>query len=256
MYLLRLCKTKGSEIVNESEGLLFVKSLPKEEKAKLFDCIVDEYYNVNFGHFSKSQIDLLMFSIYLDKLIDTGQNFDDYTISKQLGILQSTVRQLKKKKQLIYPRNYKWYESFLEYSKNAVFDNSGRIVISIPDPNVYLELQHAIEELGGYVEIQLNSKLLKIPPGYYIELLLRINQLDNECDEKEALKLKANFIKKLNKRYLEDEKLEGEFTDKTFLTKLKEQGLEIGLDILKDMIPGGTVIANGIVSLSKNLFDK
>ena len=249
-------KTKGSEIVSKSKGLLFIKDLPIEEKAEIFDQIADEYYNVNFGHFSKSQIDLLMFSIYLEKLIDSGQNFDDYTISKQLGILQSTVRQLKKKKQLVYPRNYKWYEVFLEYSKNAVFDGSGRIVINIPDPNVYLELQHAIEEIGGYVEIQLNSKLLKIPPGYYMELLLKIHQLDSGSDLKTAKTLKADFIKKLNKRYLEDEKLDDEFTDKTFLTKLKEQGLEIGLDILKSMIPGGTVIANGIISLSKNLFNK
>lgn len=249
-------KTKGSEVVNESEGLLLIKSLPAEEKAKMFDQIADKYYNVNFGCFSKSQIDLLMFSFYIEKLIDAGRNFDDYTISKQLGVVQSTVRQLKKKKQLIYPRNYKWYEVFLEYSKNAVFDGSGRIVINIPDPNVYLELQHAIEDLGGYVEIQLNSKLLKIPPGYYIELLLRIYQLDGTFDVKEAKKLKADFIKELNRRYLEKEKLDSEFTDKTFLTKLKENGFEIGLDILKDMIPGGSVITDGIISLSKNLFNK
>ena len=38
--------------MSESEGLLFIKSLPNEEKAKLFDRIVAEYYNVNFGHFN------------------------------------------------------------------------------------------------------------------------------------------------------------------------------------------------------------
>lgn len=132
----------------------------QEEKAKKFDEIALNYYNVNFGNFSKSQIDLLMFSIYLDKLIETNQNFDDYSLSKQLGIVQSSIRQLKKKKQLIYPRDYKWYEAFLEYCQNAQFDKSDRIVINIPDPNVYIELQNAIEEIGGYVEVQLNSILL------------------------------------------------------------------------------------------------
>ena len=241
--------------MDDSKGIFFMKSLSTKDKAQLFDKIAENYYNANFGYFSKSQIDLLMFSIYLDKLIDAKQNFDDYTISKQLGVVQSTVRQLKKKKQLIYPRKYNWYDAFLEYSEHAVFDGTDRIIINIPDPNVHLELQHAIEEMGGFVEVQLNSKLLKIPPGYYIELLLKIYQLDSRSDEKTAKKFKEEFIKELNKRYLEASKLNEEFTDKTFLTKLKEQGLKIGLDILSDIIPGGTVIQSAIKAISGNLFN-
>lgn len=213
----------------------YIKSLDSNQKAGMFDKIAENYYKCNFGTFNKSQMDLLMFSLFLDVLENNKERYDDYTLSKQLGIMQPNVRQLRKKRQLIYKQNDKWYETFLEYNKNVEFDKSDRIVINIRDPNVYLELEHAIEEIGGYVEIQLNPKLLKIPPGYYIELLIRIHQLENGCDEKAIKSLKSDFIKKLNKRYLEDEKLTGEFTDKTFLTKLKAQGLGIGLDILKDI---------------------
>ena len=203
-------KRKGDKVLE------IMKSLSAQEKAKLFDVIAENYYNVNFGSFSKSQMDLLMFSIYLDRLIESGRPFDDYSISKQLGVTQATVRQLKIKKQLIYPREYKWYEAFIEYSKNAVFDNNDRIVISIPDPNVYLELQQAIEEMGGFVEVQLNSKLLKIPPGYFIELLLHIYQLEKNLDEKETKKLKKEFLKNLN----ENSQKGTEFNEESFLTNL------------------------------------
>ena len=249
-------KEERVKMKNRGEGLNFILSLPDERKSKLFDKIAENYYNTNFGSFSKSQMDLLMFSIYIEELIDNDQCFDDYTMSKQLGILQTNVRQLKKKKQLIYPKNYKWYEAFLSYSKTATTDHLGRIVISIQDPNVYLELQHAIEEIGGYVEVQLNSKLLKIPPGYYIELLLKIHQIESGADKKAEKEFRSAFIKKLNEKYLEEQKIVGEITEKTLLTKLKEQSLEIVIDVLKDMIPGGSVIIKGIESISKALFEK
>lgn len=239
-----------------NSGFQFMKSLSKAKKAELFDQIAENYYDANFGTFSKSQMDLLMFSQYLDALIDAERKFDDYTVSKQLGIVQSSVRQLKKKKQLIYPKDYKWYKAFLEYSQNATFDNFGRIVISIPDPNVYIELQQAIEELGGYVEVQLNSKLLKIPPGYYIKLLLKIYELDSGENEKEIEKFKKEFIRRLNKKYREAEKLAEDLTEKSIGTKLKTAGLEIGIDILKDMIPGGNILLQGIGEIGKRLFDK
>ncbi len=232
-----------------------MRSLTIKEKAELFDLIATKYYNTNFGSFSKSESDLLMFSIYLDKLIDKEKNFDDYNISKDLGIVQANVRQLKKKKQLIYPRDYKWYEAFLNYSQNATLDNTGRIVISIPDPNVYIELQHAIEELGGYVEIQLNSKLLKIPPGYFIELLLKIHQLDNGLDNSSAKKLKSDLIKKLNSKYHNDEKLKEKFTEKSFSSKLTQQGIKLCLGILEEVVPGGAIVSKGI-DLCKTLFEK
>lgn len=236
-----------------SKGIELMKSLSAQEKAKLFDKIAENYYNVNFGSFNKSQIDLLMFSIYLDKLIESGQSFDDYEMSKQLGITQATVRQLKVKKQLIYPREYKWYDAFIEYSKNAVFDNSDRIVISIPDPNVYLELQQAIEEMGGFVEVQLNSKLLKIPPGYFIELLLHIYQLEENFGEREIKKIKRDFIKNLNERSQKESELNEKFTEKSFLTKLKKGGFSLGLKAIEEAIPGGWVISDLIKIFSENL---
>ena len=75
-------------------------------------------------------------------------------------------------------------------------------------------------------------------------------------DKKAEKEFRSAFIKKLNEKYLEEQKIVGEITEKTLLTKLKEQSLEIVIDVLKDMIPGGSVIIKGIESISKALFEK
>jgi len=230
----------------------FINSLSDKEKAGMFDEIAKNFYASNFGMFSKSQLDLLMFSLFIDKLIDKEMDFDDYTMSKLLGILQSSVRSLKKKKQLIYPRDYKWYDSFLKDNQHTTFDGE-KIVICISDPNVYIELQHAIEELGGYTEVQLNPKLLKIPPGYFIELLLRIHAEDKKLSEDDIRELRKALIKQLNERFHEDQNLEGLLTEDDFKSKLKKAGLETTFEILGNVIPGG-IIAEYALSFAKKLF--
>lgn len=75
-----------------------------EEKIKNFDKLAEHYYNTNFGTVPKSDIDLLMFSFYLDHLIIECSDKDfvldynkasDYVISKTLGITQQKVKNLK-----------------------------------------------------------------------------------------------------------------------------------------------------------------
>lgn len=78
-----------------------------EEKAEMFDEIAAHFYNANFGQMSKSNMELLMFSFYMNKLIQNNkfedgtidyQKCSDYRISKELGITQQRVQNLKIKK--------------------------------------------------------------------------------------------------------------------------------------------------------------
>ncbi|MBQ4630954.1 MAG: hypothetical protein IJB70_08235 [Clostridia bacterium] len=228
-----------------------MKKLSIQEKAELFDIISEKFYNSNFGSSSKSQIDLMMFSLYLDKLIEKGEEYDDYTISKQLGILQSNVRMLKKKKQLIYPREYKWYDAFWEYNKSAFLDSTGKIVINIPDPNVHMELEHTIEQFGGYIDTQLNPKLLKIEPCHYINLIIKIYEYENKYDRKVSEKFEEQFINALNKKFNKNNDIESKITKKNFTKQIKEQGVQSVLSVLYDCIPSGTI--KGVIKLIQNV---
>lgn len=86
--------------------------------------------------------------------------YSDYTLSKQLGITQSKISNLKVRKELLYPyEKFNWRESLLQISNRAVYENRN-IKLYIPDRNLFLEIKNAIEEQGGFIEIQLSQNLL------------------------------------------------------------------------------------------------
>lgn len=158
----------------------------EEEKVKFFDEIASHFYKANFGQMSKADIELMMFRFYIEKVISVYQNEDgtidyrkcsDYKISRELGITQQRVRNLKVKKELVYPTQYDWKASLALLTKNARYDRiSKKIVLNIPDPNLFIEIQNFIEEQGAYVEKQLNNKILQIRVEYYIELIISLEQ--------------------------------------------------------------------------------
>ncbi len=173
-----------------------------EEKASLFDEIANHYYYKNFGQMSKSDMDLLMFHFYIDKMIaslktENGSvdyaKCSDYKISKELGITQQRVRNLKVKNQLVYPIEFDWKAALARLIENARYDKrTGKVVLNIPDPNLYIEIQNFIEEQGAHVEKQLNSKLLQLRAEYFIDLLV---SLEPEKTRKAIVKyLKKQFI--------------------------------------------------------------
>lgn len=161
-----------------------------EDRQRAFDLISDHFYNHNFGQMSKSDLDLLMFHIYITRLMeearDSNGNIDyrkcsDYVISKQLGITQQRVRNLKVKERLVYESEYDWEAEFKNVLQNARYDETSRkIIISIPDPNLYLEIQNYLEEQGGYIEKQLNSKLLQIRVEYFLQLAIHQEPVENQ----------------------------------------------------------------------------
>ena len=149
-----------------------------------------------------------MFNLYIQKLIKDNKNDDntidynkcsDYLISKELGIPQSRVRSLKVKNHLANPIEFEWEKSFVKLIKNARYDeDTHKVTVNIPDPNLYLEIQNFIEENGAYVEKQLNSKILQIRAEYFIALVIETE--NDKSKQKIIQELKHHFsgIKKEN----------------------------------------------------------
>lgn len=157
-----------------------------ESKAKAFDKLAEEFYDANFGSMAKSDIELLMFSIYIERILDRSENdmssYDDYTLSKQLGITQSRVSTLKQKKQLVYPYKFDWKKSFLRVCDSARYID-GRIRITIMDKNLYNEVKYAIERDGGIVDGSLNPHQLIVTPAGFIQLLTILTDSKEEHDK-------------------------------------------------------------------------
>ena len=121
-------------------GIIIVEHIKftNEEKISMFDEIASKFYNTNFGKFSKSDVELLMFKFYIRKLTTDSVSEDgtiiynkcsDYRISKELGISQQRVRNLKIKNQLENPIPFDWQKALAKLTENARYDNVTKKVI-------------------------------------------------------------------------------------------------------------------------------
>lgn len=216
---------------NQKFNLLFCN---EQEKAKAFDKIAEAYYNRNFGSISKSDFDVLMFSIYIERLLEQNESdmesYSDYELSKQLGITQSKIKNLKVKKQLLYPYNkFDWQESFGRVCKNATYEQ-GKIHININDPNLFIELKHFVESRNGRVDIQLNANSFVISVDMFIELLVFIGK---EEDKKIILKsIKETY----QKNEIKIENIEKANLSQTIKRNVAKVGGKILLDGIKECV--------------------
>ena len=175
------------------------------DKERAFNQIAELFYDRNFSTTTKAEIDLLMFSFYMDAMLakfrdnDSGvidfQECSDYNIAQHLGITQEKVKSLKIKKQIRYPVQYEWEKAFEALKDNIRYDpQKKRIVIPVPDPNLYLDIKKCIEDSGGYIEVQRSANFIQIRPEYYIFLVYE------SCSQKQKDVLVKQITKELNKR--------------------------------------------------------
>lgn len=209
-----------------------------EEVSKLF-------YRQNFGSASKADIELLMFHLFMEQKRDNNEAQTDYCISKELGITQQRVRNLKIKEQLKYPRIIDWEKELCELLKKARYDDPN-IVIDVPDPNVLIEIKNYLEENGMYVNTQLNSRLLSMRIEFFVDLAL---ETDDSKNRDEVYKSLIKELKKNNK--YEDGKLQPN------LNKCKDF-VDVGVNIV-DIVVSLVSLAspNNLILLSlKNLLSR
>lgn len=205
-------------------------------KARAFDMLAEKYYYSNFGTASKSDIDVLMFSLYIEQILDKGQDdfsaYSDYTLSKQLGITQAKICNLKVKKELLYPyEKFDWKNALLIVSKNVIIEDH-RIKLFIPDRNVYLEVKNVIETNGGFIDVSLTKNLLVVKQEYFLDLLVVIS------DEGDKKKIKKEIEKVLIKNTGVG------FSEKAPIAKrLMEQTPDMVIGLLGECVPvfGGVI---------------
>ncbi len=234
-----------SELKNKAIAM-YNDLFDNQSKVEAFDKIAKKYYFANFGSISKSDFDILMFSIYIERILEKSQDdmktYSDYKLSKLLGITQTKVSNLKVKKELLYPYDkFEWQKSFISISENAIFENA-KIKLFIPDRNLYLEVKNAIEEYGGFVEVQLTTNLLQVRLSYFLDLLLIISE---ERDREQ-------LIKSLKKKFNENDKDIRSLEKEPFFKALQNQLPETIIELIGECIPvfGGTakIIAGNLYS--------
>lgn len=186
------------EMVQDYEILFDEKA-----KAEAFDKLADLYYQHNFGSIQKSDIDLLMFHLYLNG----AEELSDYEISKNLGITQQRVRNLRVKRQLKYAPNFDWKAKFAELLvKTGNYDEkTRRVSLPVTDPNLFIEIENVLEGLGGFIDYQLNKKILTLRVEYYLELVAETIKDEEKRQEVKRMLKKRSGNKSLDpKNRLQD----------------------------------------------------
>lgn len=226
-------------------------SFSEDEKRELFDKIAAHFYESNFGTMSKSDFELMMFDFYIKKMMADSMDEDgtinfsncsDYKISKDLGITQQRVRNLKIKNELVNPmKDFEWKQAFAKLISNARFENH-KAIINIPDPNLFIEIQNYIEDQGAFIDKQLNSKLLVIREEYFIDLLLSV----------EPEKKKREIVKSIKKIYKEQAKIPtNSFNEKSIGKSLVDGAMSFStvLTNISSLISPTNVFAETITKL-------
>lgn len=228
-----------------------------EEKIRFFDEIAACFYNANFGQLSKADLELMMFRFYIEKMVSDNENKDgtidyrkcsDYKISKDLGITQQRVRNLKVKNQLTHPIEYDWKRAFAKLTENARYDkHTGKVIINIPDPNLALEIQNFIEDSGAYVEKQLNTKLLQIRVEYYIDLIVALEPEQN----------KKKIVKKLKEQFAKSGKKDAVFDERNIGKALSERAVDITSIIasISSIISPDNIVGKALCNLLGKHYD-
>ena len=208
-----------------------------EEKIAIFDKIEQNYFVRNFGSMTKADFETLLFSEYIEHCFRNNLPYDDYSLSKELGVTQSRIRALKERKELKYPyADLTWQDVFAESVKNAKIDpNDHYVKMIIQDVNVMNEIRNFIEIKGWYDECSLNKKLLRIPLDCFVEICYNSEVFDNVFSE-EAKKT----IKKISKA--EDKSVQSflkEFSKDGLKEFLMSASKEVVCEVLKLLPFGG-----------------
>jgi hypothetical protein len=146
-----------------------------------------DLFTRRFGSFSKSDYEILMFTVFLDSL---PVPLRDYDISIALGITESKVRSLRVKSQLMYPRNLEWTEELTKSIEHGYYDRTtGQITVTFEDPSIQNLMKNKIEENFGTVGQTLNTKQLVLP----IESFLLLAALAEQDESVILAKLNAKL---------------------------------------------------------------
>lgn len=145
------------ELKNESK-------FDNDSRAKAFEELESKYYNKNFGTLSKSDFEILMFKIYYERSREKSNNildYDNYSISKDLGITESKVKLLKEKMGLKYPNTIQWKEEIGNHIKAfEYFEDKQEIKFIIDDDYCLKEFQRLVLNSGCFYDGSFNSRII------------------------------------------------------------------------------------------------
>lgn len=177
-----------------------IENIPKDE---FLEKVSKLFFDKNFGSKTKTEIELLVFSFYLEAakkvaLIDGAvdeNKISDYKLGYDLGITPTRVRNLKLKTELQLSNDFKWEDELIKVlmiPQNIRLDGD-YLKITIRSRCLFYAVEDWVEDNGKTLNISLNPKELKIFKTDFYKLMNELCLIDDEQNKKSLAALKMKF---------------------------------------------------------------
>ena len=227
-----------------------------DQKNEALDFILENAFRSGFGTLNKSELDSILFAAlmkYGDK-----NSLTDLELSKYLQITQRKIQNLKEKVSVKYLQitREEAIEEFISKLESAKKDD---IYIDIPIRNIAVknEIEGILDENDILLHSQLNTKIFRVRIDDLLELsiLLQANmEKETHSDDIrnqviERLREQNSKLSDINQNILTAEDTE---VVSDFKSKLLKSGVDAGLELIRNTIPGGGIAVVIIEKLMKN----
>jgi len=227
-----------------------------DQKNEALDFILENAFRSGFGMLNKSELDSILFAALM-KYVDKN-SLTDLELSKYLQITQRKIQNLKEKVSVKYLQitREEAIEEFISKLESAKKDD---IYIDIPIRNIAVknEIEGILDENDILLHSQLNTKIFRVRIDDLLELsiLLQANMEKETLSDDirnqviERLREQNSKFSDINQNILTVEDTEV-FSD--FKSKLLKSGVDAGLELIRNTIPGGGIAVVIIEKLMKN----
>lgn len=227
-----------------------------DQKNEALDFILENAFRSGFGTLNKSELDSILFAAlmkYGDK-----NSLTDLELSKYLQITQRKIQNLKEKVSVKYLQitREEAIEEFISKLESAKKDD---IYIDIPIRNIAVknEIEGILDENDILLHSQLNTKIFRVRIDDLLELsiLLQANMEKETLSDDirnqviERLREQNSKLSDINQNILTAEDTE---VVSDFKSKLLKSGVDAGLELIRNTIPGGGIAVVIIEKLMKN----
>lgn len=230
--------------------------IKNDQKIEALDFILENAFRSGFGTLNKSELDAILFAALM-KYGDTN-SLTDLELSKYLQITQRKIQNLKEKVSVKYLQISR-EEAIRDFISKLECAKKDDIYIDIPirDISVKNEIEGILDENNILLHKQLNSKIFRIRMDDLLELAILFEAMKSE--NQSPSDIRNQIIEKLKERdgnlseidakisIAEENQIYSGFKD-----KLAKTSIDVGLELLKALVPGGGIAASIIEKLMKN----
>ena len=199
------------------------ENLSDDEKIQFSEEFLNLFLALGFGSMPKREIEILIFHLLYHKT-KIFVNQSNYDIANELKISESKIKSFKAEASLKYQQMehqealQEIAKLFFEFNNTKTAFDGDIIQFALEDPVLKREFEHAVKELGYFVDYSFNREIVKVKARIFLEIFIQnFGQAETKYqeilkayyrDEREYQKLitKAQTVDKQLEQFLGEHK--------------------------------------------------